>query len=244
MSDMLKLTGMVLKATPMGEYDKRIVLLTRERGKITAFAKGARRQHSGLLAATNPFAFGEFSCFEGRSSFRLVQAEIQQYFREISEDYERAMYGFYFLELADYYGQEGNDESQLLKLLYAALRALIRQQQPVRLIRYTYELRAMVQNGEYPEAFSCAVCGKRERLSRFSLGRNGFLCEACGPGEGRSVEASTVYAFQYIISAPLEKLFAFTVTEEVLSEIAWIMDRFRKKWIDHTFHSLEILSVL
>ena len=29
--------------------------------------------------------------------------------------------------------------------------------------------------------------------------------------------------------------------EEVLEEIQWIMDRFRKKWVDHTFHSLEML---
>lgn len=242
MSDVLKLTGMVLLAAPVGEYDKRIVLLTRERGKVTAFAKGARRQNSPLLAALNPFAFGEFSCFEGRSSYRLVQAEIQQYFREISADYEAAMYGFYFLELADYYSQEGNDESELLKLLYAALRALIRGQQPKKLVRYIYELRVMVLNGEYPEAFACAGCGKKEELTRFSLGRNGFLCENCAPGEGRKVTASTVYAFQYIISAPVAKLFAFTVSGEVLNEIQWIMDRFRKKWIDHTFHSLEILD--
>lgn len=241
MSDVQKLTGMVLLAAPIGDYDKRIVLLTREKGKVTAFAKGARRQNSTLLAATNLFAFGVFSCLEGRSSYRLVQAEIQQYFREISADFEAAMYGFYFLELADYYGQEGNDESELLKLLYASLRALIRHRQPMKLVRYIYELRTMVLNGEYPEAFSCSVCKGREGLTRFSLGRNGFLCGECAPGEGKIVEPSTVYAFQYIISAPVAKLFAFTVSNEVLEEIEWIMERFRRKWIDHTFHSLEML---
>ncbi|MFQ9152953.1 MAG: hypothetical protein ACLR6B_17215 [Blautia sp.] len=46
------------------------------------------------MAAASPFAFGEFSCYEGRGTYRLVQAEIQQYFREITEDYESAMYGF------------------------------------------------------------------------------------------------------------------------------------------------------
>ena len=52
MTGEIKLTGIVLGSVPMGDYDRRISLLTVEKGRISAFAKGARRPMSALRAAS------------------------------------------------------------------------------------------------------------------------------------------------------------------------------------------------
>lgn len=244
MSDRITVTGIVLMAAPIGEFDKRLVLLTKERGKITAFAKAARRPNSSLLAAANPFVFGEFSLFEGRSSYRLVQADIKNYFREIAQDMEAACYGSYFLEFSDYYARENSDEFMLLKLLYAALRALLKPKLDNRLVRYVFELKAMMLNGEYPQVFSCAECGKEEEICGYLSAKNGVLCRKCASHSGgiMPLGQSTVYTLQYVIATPVEKLFTFAVSEEVLREFAHLMEGFRRKYIDREFKALEILS--
>ena len=124
------MTGLILKAEPIGEYDRRVVILTKERGKIAAFARGARKQNNRFMASTNPFSFGEFRLYAGRSSYTLAETFISNYFEGLRSDYEGAYYGMYFLEVCDYCTRENNDERELLKLLYQSLRAVRKEPGP------------------------------------------------------------------------------------------------------------------
>ena len=53
MREEIQVTGIILYATLVKEYDKRLVILTKERGKITVFANGARKAVSQLRAHVN-----------------------------------------------------------------------------------------------------------------------------------------------------------------------------------------------
>ncbi len=215
MQEFTWVTGMILKQTPVGEYDRRICLLTKEKGKISAFARGARRPGNRLAAATNPFSFGLFKLYAGRDSYTLAEADISNFFSELMTDYEGAYYGIYFAEVADYYTRENNDEREMLKLLYQSIRALCAPALPNKLIKCIFELKAIVVNGEYP-----------------------------GVPQDRKLEESTVYALHYIAESSIEKLYTFTVKDSVLSELCEIAEEYRKRFTDRNFKSLEILKTL
>lgn len=244
----ITVTGMVLAASPIGEYDRRIVILTKERGKISAFARGARKPNSALVGVTSPFSFGEFTVYEGRTSYTLMSASISNYFQELRMDVEGAYYGFYFLEIAGYYAREANDETALLKLLYQTFRALVNPHIPNRLIRRIYELRAVSVNGEGPQVFECICCGGGSGEMSFSVKRGGLVCSRCMEGgrfpDARILHPSTLYTLQYIISSPIEKLYTFMVKEDVMEELEGTVTDYLAEYLGKSFKSLEILETI
>ena len=240
------LTGMVLSVAPVGEYDRRVVILTKEQGKISAFAKGSRRPNSPLVGAVNPFTFGEFTMYEGRSSYTIQSVNVSNYFSELREDVVGAYYGFYFLEVANYYARERNDERELLKLLYQTMRALTNPHLPNQLIRYIFELKVLTINGQGPQVFQCIVCGDTERPKVFSAAKGGLVCSECSRDviDGIVLDDSTLYSMQYIETSTIEKLYTFNVTEKVLTELGNVMSRMTDIYVGKHFKSLEILETL
>ncbi len=201
MNDAVKVKGMILSAAPVGEHDKRVVLQTCELGRITAFAAGCRRGRSALQAAINPFVTGEFWIIPGRNSYRITDASVMEYFRELASLQPGVYMGFYFMDLVDFYGREGIDGTDMLNLLFISLKALLNKKRDDRLIRRIFELKLMTLNGDYapikekiPEKIynTCLYIAQSpiSRLYSFDMDEDGLkmLSDICDKELGRIID--------------------------------------------------------
>ncbi len=239
---LVTLTGIVLSCSDVGEFDRRLVILTKESGRVTAFAKGARRPNNPLVAACSPFCFGTFEAYVGRNSYHISKANITNYFRDLVMDYEKVCLGSYFLEVADYLSVEGVDEKPRLALLYQSLKALESDKFSHRLLKNIYDLKTWVIDGEYPNVFTCSCCGKKENLTTFSLKRHGVLCKECANLEaGTDISQSTLYTMQFIVSSKIEKLYTFVLNNETEEELTRILSSYRLNYRSHKYKSEEFL---
>lgn len=232
-------TGMVLSSSAIGEYDKRVVLLTKERGRISAFARGARRPKSPLSASTEPFTFGEFYIYRGRDSYSVEQIETGHFFPELRKDLDALCIALYFCEVAQYFTREGIQAGEELNLLYISFRALTVPSIPRELVRRIYEFRMLHMAGVAPRIFACAKCGGTKGLHHFYPTEALVMCDGCS-GEKKGIELSetAVYTLQRILSSPLDKLYTFTVNDNVLEEVKTAVERYFDLHTERKFRSL------
>ncbi len=212
MNDWIRVTGIVLSAAPMGEYDRRLLLLTAELGKISAFIRGGRRTSSPLLGAGRLFCFGRFELYAGRSSYTVKAADIREYFEFLGSDPEALCYASYFGELADYYGQEGAEDPELVRLLFCAIRSLRNPRLQRNVVRYAYELKIMQLEGE---AFS-------EPQSE--------------------VGDSARKAWEYVLNTDPERCFLFRLEPDGFRDFSRAVAALRGTMIDRHFRSLSVLE--
>ena len=138
--------GIVIKTAVTGENDLIIWVLTRNRGLIRAFAKGARGVKSRFHAAASQFAYSTCTFSEKNGVYNLSEAEIKNMFIELRNSLSVMTCAQYFCEVLLKTLPEGSDGEFYLRLLLNSLYLLCKGEKPVLLIKSVFELRLAAED--------------------------------------------------------------------------------------------------
>ncbi|MCI8384633.1 MAG: DNA repair protein RecO [Clostridia bacterium] len=216
----VKINGIVLSESNMGDFDKMLTILTPNVGKISCVAKGARRPKSALLAGTQMFCFGEYLVFKGSQTYHINSVEPIEVFYNLRIDLDKLKYAVHISKIVQDVTQENQNCFRILQLLLNTLYIIAETDKNLDLVLAVFQLRLLCILGFTPQVSKCTNCKETEGLVCFSIKENGMKCKACEKQDTSTitVSKSTLSAIQYTVTAPPKRLFAFEVKEEALEE--------------------------
>ena len=179
----VKTEAIVLRSIRYGEADRILHLYSKDRGRIGAIAKGARKPRSRFGGRLEPFFRLDLMLHEGRSDLMTVTGvtTLDGYPRLRSSGpalTAGARACDAFLRLLD--SAEANPPAY--NLLSRYLELLDEPQQPRAAsleVALSFRLKLALVAGFVPELASCARCGEAEHLAGFSGAAGGVVCASC-----------------------------------------------------------------
>jgi DNA repair protein RecO (recombination protein O) len=191
--------ALILRTYKLGEADRIVVFLTRDRGKKRGVAKGARRAKSRYTGALEPMTRAGVAYYERelRDLVRINYVETQR--SPLSAIGMDAAGGSvlghvgYFAELIDEWAPEAHADERLYRLGSAVVDALSDGAPIERLARY-FEYWILRLQGVYPALSVCPGCGgSLEGGAVMPPREHMFLCRRCAsPGHGTDVGAEAL----------------------------------------------------
>lgn len=230
----------------IGEADRFVTALTRDRGVIRASARGARQIKSRRGAATQLLTYSRLSLYLGREKYIIDEAEPLHVFFELRKDVTRLAAAQYFCEVAGQLAPREEPADDWLRLILNALHLLGEGKYPPAQVKAVTELRMLVLAGFMPDLTGCVGCGAADGVPLyFSLTEGNLRCGKCGALPGaRALSPTVLAAMRHIVYSPLEKGFFFSLPLEDSRALYDVSEHFLLAQLGRGFHTLDFYHTL
>jgi len=224
-----RVEAVVLRHSDWGEADRILTLYTRERGKVRAIAKGARKIRSRKAGHLEPFTRVTLQLAKGRDLLIVTQADTLDAYLPLGENLVKAGYASYAVELLDRFIYEDESKNDnIFRLLTDILTRIATEPDPWLALRY-YEVRLLDSLGFRPHLFECANCGETTQPvdQFFSTMAGGVLCPKCGtglPGVWK-ISMEALKYFRHFQRSPYPEAQRAQPSSEVQNELETLMQK-------------------
>ncbi|MBE6636002.1 MAG: DNA repair protein RecO [Ruminococcaceae bacterium] len=248
-----EITGLVLRSVNIGESDRLITVFSKEMGTVTAMVKSARTLKNRNMSSTQQFCYSSMVLYKKGDKLWVKEASAIESFFGLRRTIEGLSLAGYIVEvLSDVTTAES--EGELLRLALNSLYAISEEKYPLDKIKAAFEIRATSIIGFMPDVLSCRECGEEQGSFYFDIMGGNILCYACNTrierehrnipddGERRVVtilSEGAKIALGYMIHCPIERIFAFNVSDEDMELISRAAEEYLVNQLERSFKSLE-----
>ena len=189
--------ALILRTYKLGEVDRIVVFLTRDRGKKRGVAKGARRARSRYAGALEPMTYAGVAYYE-REQRELVRLNYVEPMRSplSATSVEALGHVGYFAELIDEWAPDAHADERLFRLGASMVEAVASGAPVEPLARY-FEYWLMKLQGVYP-GLGCGACGTafaRGATAVMPPREHLFVCRRCVPSNSGTVLSGESVSF-------------------------------------------------
>lgn len=220
----IKTEALVMGSIRLGEADRIVRLYTREKGRVSAVAKGVRRTTSRIGGRLEPFGVVHVLLYPGRSLYTVTGVDMIRSMVEMREILFRLEAGGRLLETASRLLPEEESNPGAFNLLVRCVDRLTRTQDAMEadLIEVAGVAKLLLLQGFGPELTQCVFCGCGHDLVSFSAPQGGAVCLSCieyVPAYERDADQDCLRAYRQILESSLSELRLDINTSDVVAQV-------------------------
>ena len=234
--------ALILRTYKLGEADRIVVFLTRDRGKKRGVAKGARRVRSRFVGALEPMTRAGVAYYE-REQRDLVRINYVEPTRSPLSGTAGEALGHvgYFAELIDEWAPEAHADERLYRLGSAMTDAIAAGVPVDPLARY-FEYWLLRLQGVYPSLASCGGCAEPLVSGAVLPPRDDvFVCKTCAPAGGTTVSVDALKFLKAAGATAPERLAALPLQSRAARELETLHRRLLHVHLEKELKSARVL---
>jgi len=182
--------AIILRTYPVGDQDKVVVFLTRDKGLLRGVAKGARKFGNRFGSSLEPMSRVAIFYYEKerKDLVTVSDCDLIDSFFDIQKDLKTSLTISYFTELIEEFVPARAREDLIFRLLLSVLEALKGRGDLSLLTRY-FEAWFLQINGFLPNVGRCKKCGKTPTEGGWlAPKKDGVYCADCAPVKKEEVK--------------------------------------------------------
>jgi len=241
----LKTRAIVIKTQEFKENDKLVWLFSEDFGKITAIAKGARKNKSRYTSSTLPFCYAEFVLFKGKNLYTINEITIIDSFQQLLRNLDTITYASYFNELIDITLENDEVHKELFKELVAAFYFIKNDVIDIEVLARTFETRILRATGYGLNFNQCVKCRKKITMSNnIDSTLYGPICKDCEKLNSIYISNPTYNTLKFLNNFGMDKINRIIVSKTSKNELYKILSFMISQNYTRTPKSLEMFNYL